>query len=129
MAFLKNRGEFEPKGGITMSFPQRPLLDYSVRFNDFKELKRYKIGERIYNNHKNQKSWMEAIHPIIETNDSNWSKGEAHHFSIVLTTPDDIQRLRIRVRGALTLNRVVPIDGVIDQQAFACREISIDILD
>jgi len=72
---------------------------------------------------------MEAIHPIIETNDSNWSRGETHHFSIVLTPPDDIRRLRVRVRGALTLDRVVPIEGVIDQQAFASCEVSIDIID
>ena len=130
-AILKNRGNVESKGGVTLSFPQRPLLNYTIKSNNFKELKKHKIGSIIYNNHKNQDIDMETIHPIIKSNDSNWKQGEEHSFSIALKPPQDInfKKLRILVRGTLTIYRVVPKDGIIDQQAFASREISINIID
>lgn len=128
-ASLKNEGAFESSGGITLSFPQRPLLQYTELSNTFQVLKKYKIGHIVYNNHKKQADKMEAIHPVIESQEVNWTKGEAHYFSIALKTPKELNRLKIRVRGALTLDRVVPSEGMVDQQSFASKEIVIQIIE
>lgn len=128
-ALLENRGSSEESGGVTLSFPQRPLLNYTVDYNDFTSLKQYKIFDEIYNNHKNQNKKMNAIHPTIEAQKSKWSKGEKHIFALAITSPKDLNVFRIRVRGSLSLNKLVPKSGVIDQQAFATEEIVIKIKD
>jgi hypothetical protein len=128
-ALLKNKGNAEDLGGITLSFPQRPLLQYEIVYNDFDSFKKYGISEQIYNNHKNQENKMPAIHPVIEATQINWQKGKQHIFSLSMSTPQDLTIFRIRVRGSLTLKRVIPTNGTIDQQAFATKEIVIKIED
>ena len=128
IAKLTNHGKYEQKGGITVSFPQRPLLEYEINSNDFKTIKQYKIGDEIYNNHKDQERMMSAIHPIIESESLDWASNQTHTFSISLTAPSDFSIFKIRIRATLTLNRVVPKMGIVDQQAFASQEVFINIL-
>jgi len=128
-ALLKNNGDSEEFGGITLSFPQRPLLDYEIAYNDFDSLKKYGISEEIYNNHKDQEKKMPAIHPVIEATKTKWQKNKQHIFSLSMSTPKDLNVFRIRIRGSLTLNRLIPTIGKIDQQAFMSQEIVIKIED
>ena len=124
-AILENRGEEESIGGITLSFPQRPLLDYTIEYNNFDRLNFYEIGDNIYNNHRNQAKVMEAIHPLLEATSSNWKKGVIHSFAITITPPQDITNFKIRARAFLNINRLIPIEGTFDQQYFKSKEIII----
>ena len=128
-ALLENQGKEEEIGNITLSFPQRPLLDYVVDYNDFSSLKQYKIFDEIYNNHKNQEKTMHAIHPMLEALQHNWKPNDKHIFALAIVVPKDLNVFRIRVRGTLSLQRIVPDTGTIDQQAFASEEIVIRIED
>ncbi len=129
-AILENRGKEGDIGGITLSFPQRPLLDYSVDYNNFDKLNFYEIGDKIYNNRKNSSSKvMKAIHPTLEAISYNWKKGVIHSFAITITPPEYIKNFQIRARAFLTLNRVIPTDGVFDQQHFKSKEITIPCVD
>lgn len=127
-AILENHGEVEPTGSITLSFPQRPLLKYSVDYNNFETLTLYKIGESIYNNHKNQAKKMKAIHPLLEADSSKWKKGDINSFAITITPPTDFTSFKIRARASLTVNRPIPTDGTFDQQYFKSKEIIIPIV-
>jgi len=128
-ALLENRGAPENQGGITLSFPQRPILDYKVIYNDFDDIKLYKIFDTIYNNHPNQEKKMNAIHPSIEAFSQKWELGDKHVFALSMLAPKDLNVFRIRVRGSLTLDRLVPKSGTLDQQAFDSKEIIIRIED
>lgn len=128
-ALLKNNGATEDLGGITLSFPQRPLLNYKVAHNDFDTLTKYGISKEIYNHHENQAKKMPAIHPIIEATKLKWQTDEQHIFSLSMSTPQDLNVLRIRIRGSLTLNRLIPTEGKVDQQGFMSKEIVIKITD
>ncbi len=127
-AILENRGKTEPIGSITLSFPQRPLLNYSVDYNNFKRLNLYKIGESIYNHHKNQAKKMQAIHPLIEAASSKLEKGDINSFAISITPPKEFTSFKIRARASLTINRLIPTEGIFDQQYFKSKEIIIPIV-
>lgn len=126
-ARLKNNGTQENRGGVTLSFPQRPILDWKVDYNDFDTVKQYRIFDEIYNNHPDQDKVMRAIHPIIESFSTQWAINQEHVFALSIVAPKDLTVLRIRVRASLTPNRVVPKLGTIDQQAFQSEEIIIRI--
>ena len=127
-AILENRGKTEPIGGITLSFPQRPLLEYSIDYNNFETLKLYKIGENIYNHHNNQAKKMQAIHPLLEAESSQWKKGDINSFAITITPPTDFTNFKIRARASLSVNRLIPTEGTFDQQYFKSKEIVIPIV-
>ncbi|HHS93244.1 MAG TPA: hypothetical protein ENK82_07845, partial [Campylobacterales bacterium] len=106
-AQLENRGNPETQGGVTLSFPQRPILNYTIDYNDFDHFKHYKIFDTIYNNHPNQDKKMHAIHPSLEAFSEQWASRNKHVFALSIIAPKDLNVLRIRVRGYLTLKRLV----------------------
>jgi len=126
-ARLQNNGNSENQGGVTLSFPQRPILDWKVDYSDFETIKQYRIFDTIYNNHPDQDKAMRAIHPIIESFSTQWNSNQEHVFALSIVAPKDLTVFRIRVRASLTTNRVVPALGTIDQQAFQSEEIIIRI--
>ena len=127
-AILKNRGATSKVGGINLSFPQRPLLDYTIDYSNFDSIKTYKIGTKIYNHHKNQNRKMSAIHPLIEAEGNNWRTNTIKSFAITLTPPKDVNVFKIRIRASLGLKRLIPQNGVLDQQGFESKEIVIPIV-
>jgi vacuolar-type H+-ATPase subunit F/Vma7 len=127
-ALLRNNGKIKRRGGITLSFPEEKIINYSKDFNTFKTLTHFKIGEKIYNNQKNRSKKMSAIHPLIESEEVNWKEEEAHSFSIILHPNLSTKSFKILARGALTLESVVPKNGTKDQQAFDAYEIVVKIV-
>jgi hypothetical protein len=126
-ALLQNNGIQENQGGVTLSFPQRPILQWKVDYSTFEQVKQYKVFDEIYNHHPKQGKVMRAIHPIIEASSSQWKENEEHIVALSIVAPQDMRIFRIRVRASLTPDRVIPERGTVDQQAFQSQEIIIRI--
>ena len=127
-ALLRNNGKIRPRGGITLSFPEEQMINYTQNANTFENLTHFKRGESIYNNQKNRDKKMSALYPLIESEEVNWKEEEAHSFSITLHPNPSSKTFKILARGALTLESVVPQNGTKDQQAFDAYEIVVKIV-
>ncbi|CAA6803576.1 MAG: Serine/threonine kinase [uncultured Sulfurovum sp.] len=124
---LQNLGAYAKRGDVTLSFPQRPQLEYQKVYSDFENITHYKVNDIIYNNHKDQNKSMHAIHPSIEANKMKWDNEEQHIFGLAIKAPKNLEIFRIKVRASLTLQRPIPNKGTLDQQAFFSKEIRIKL--
>ncbi len=125
-ASLENVGSYASRGGITLSFPQLYDISGSVISNTFGGIKKYGTHDKIWN--RTAKKALFADYLMIETNDEKWKKYEHHEFTIALDVPNNIEKFKIQVRGALK-NRFVPGSGKRDQQDYFCKVININVIE
>ena len=126
-ASLKNNGGSESRGGITLSFPQLDYISGKVISNNFNtNIKSYGSSDKIWS--KSENSQIYAKYLMLESNDEQWIRNEKHSFTVAIDTPLDVNVFRVFVRATLR-NRVVPGDGVKDQQGYLCKVITVNIVD
>lgn len=126
-ASLKNNGGKEKRGGITLSFPQLDYIAGKVISNSFNtNIKYYGSSDKIWS--KSESSQIYAKYLMLESNDEQWVRNEKHSFTVAIDAPPSVNVFRAFVRAALR-NRVVPGDGVKDQQGYLCKVITINIVD
>jgi len=125
---LKNNGKYESRGGITLSFPQlKYKISGNVISNTFStDIKTYDTSDKIWS--KDTGGLIYGKYLMVESNDEKWNKYEKHSFSLAIDTPKNMNHFKILVRAALR-KRVVPGDGIKDQQGFVCKLITVSIID
>ncbi|HIP13610.1 MAG TPA: hypothetical protein EYG73_12955 [Arcobacter sp.] len=127
-ASLKNNGVYESRGGVTLSFPQLTSISGDVISNNFStDIETYGRSDKIWS--KATGGAIYAKYLMVESNNEKWSQYEKHSFKIALDSPPgNVKKLKIQVRGALK-NRVVPGNGILDQQGYLSKVITITIVD
>jgi serine/threonine protein kinase len=126
-ASLKNNGDYESRGGVTLSFPQLSSISGRVVSNNFStDIKTYGDSDKIWS--KTTGGPILAKYLMVESNNEKWSQYEKHSFEVGIDTPNNISTFKIQFRAALK-NRVVPGSGINDQQGYLCKIISVNIVD
>jgi len=126
-ASLKNNGDYESRGGVTLSFPQLSSISGGIISNNFStDIKTYGDSDKIWS--KTIGGPIDAKYLMVESNNEKWSQYEKHSFEVAIDTPRNISTFKIQVRAALK-NRVVPGSGIKDQQGYLCKVITVNIVD
>jgi len=129
---MTNNNQGSVQGGLTLSFPDMTNMGGKALTNNFTTLTAFRTGEKIYSNEKKRN--IPAEYFMIEGWQSKyWSYGDTKYFSVKLTAPYALQKLRINLRGILWITgskntRTIPAyTSKYDQQGFAVKQFSIDI--
>ena len=100
--------------------------------NNFSTVDGYSYPQKIYN--KQARKGLPAKYYMVEGwQKSTWRDGATKHFTIQLTAPDNLNELRVNLRGVLWIRnkhdiREIPSDSYLyDQQGFAVKQFTIEV--
>ena len=131
-AEMTNNIESAKQGGLTLSFPDMGSMRGHVLDNNFNLLNGYSTPDKIYNKDTGRNMITEYF--MVEGwENKTWSYGSTKYFSVELTAPQNLEKLRVNLRGVLWIRnkhdlREIPSrSSIYDQQGFAVKQFSIDI--
>jgi len=131
-AEMTNNDQNAKQGGLTLSFPDVNSIRGHGSNTNFSLLNAYSTPDKIYNKNTGRNIITEYF--MVEGwQNKTWSYGSTKYFTVELVAPQNLNQLRVNLRGVLWIRnkhdlREIPLGSPIyDQQGFAVKQFSIDI--